>query len=168
MERNWKRPSRCPYGMPGGTSPLWTAQASAPPHALSGENHCYHTAGDVRISGGDHPCRGEYAVKERVGALPEPESGRAPLRLVPAVGVATDEIHPPGNGRAGLYAADRLGKKSVAPLFRPGGQSYSRSLALIAHHHYTRPYPLRFGLSLPARCRAGSQPAKAETDTRFG
>ena len=33
------------------------------------------------------------------------------LRLVPAVGVAENEIHPPGNGCAGLYAADRQGRQ---------------------------------------------------------
>ena len=45
------------------------------------------------------------------------------LRLVPAVGVAENEIHPPGNGRAGLYATYRLGSQLVAPLLRLGGQS---------------------------------------------
>ena len=92
----------------------------------------------------------------------------ASLRIVPAVGIATDEIHPPGNGRAGLYAADRLGRQPVAPLLRLGGQSYPRSPAFAAHHHHARPHPLRFGLPLSTRCRTESQSAKAETDAGCG
>ena len=46
----------------------------------------------------------------------------------------------------------------------PTRQSYRRSLAVAAHPHHARPHPLWFGLSLFARCRTESQPAKAEAD----
>ena len=38
------------------------------------------------------------------------------LRLVPAVGVAENEIHPPDNGRAGLHATNRLGRQPAQRL----------------------------------------------------
>ena len=100
------------------------------------------------------------------------EVGEVSLRTEPGVltmyAVAENEIHLPGNGRAGIHAADRLGRQPLAALLRSGGQSHLRSPAVAAHHHHARPYPLRFGLSLPARCRADSQPAKTEADAGFG
>lgn len=70
------------------------------------ENYRHHTAGHVRISGRIDPDRGEHAGAERAGPLPEYEGGRAPLRFVPSAGIAENEIHPPGDGVAGLHAAD--------------------------------------------------------------
>lgn len=130
---------------------------SPPPDALLRGDHRGHPAGHVRISGRDHPGRGEHARAERAGTLPEPEGGRAPLRVVPGAGPAAHEIHTPGNGQPGLHAADRLGRQSLASLLRPGGQPDRRSAALAADHHRARPHPLRFGLSLPAR-RRGCRP----------
>ncbi len=74
--------------------------------ALSQGDYRHHTAGHVRISGRIDPDRGEHAGAERAGPLPEYEGGRAPLRFVPSAGIAKNEIHPPGDGVAGLHAAD--------------------------------------------------------------
>lgn len=89
-------------------------------------------------------------------------------RYPPSVGIAANEVHTSGNGEARLYAADRLGKKYVATLFRLGRQPNERSLTVVTHYYLSRSYPLWFGLPLLARLRAESQPAKAQTDARFG
>ena len=67
-----------------------------------------------------------------------------------------------------LPAMVALGRQPVAPLLRLGGQSHHRGLAVAAHYHHARPYPLWLGLSLFTRCRAEKQPAKTETDARIG
>lgn len=81
---------------------------------------------------------------------------------------AAHAIHPPGNGQAGLYAADRLGGQPVAPILRPGRQPDGGGHPLVTDRHPAGAHPLWVGLSLPAGFRTEGQSAKAETDTGIG
>ena len=79
--------------------------------------------------------------------------------LVPAVGCSSHEGDNAGLAGSRLDGRGRYGGQPLPALLRFGRCRFSGRYPHSAHHYHARPYPVRFGLSLPAGRGAHSQPA---------